>query len=199
MALLPFFILVGLFEILPILSIIVRSFMPQGGAIGITLENYIRIFTTMLYQSAIINSLFIAVCSSVIGLAVAFLGAKAAYEKGGRAKKIFMSILNMVSNFSGVPLAFAYIIMLGNKGVVNLIGLKVGIGFLADIQIHLRRLDLFIVGFYLYIVQQITPLRNELADRTPSQHQDEKSQKKYYRKRFIHISNGEQCKFVRQR
>ena len=39
LALLPFLILVGLFEILPILSIIVRSFMPQGGAIGITLEN----------------------------------------------------------------------------------------------------------------------------------------------------------------
>ena len=136
LALLPFLILVGLFEILPILSIIVRSFMPQGGAIGITLENYIRIFTTKLYQSAIINSLFIAVCSSVIGLAVAFLGAKAAYEKGGRAKKIFMSILNMVSNFSGVPLAFAYIIMLGNTGVFTLIGQKFGIGFLAEFPLY---------------------------------------------------------------
>ncbi|HJC10522.1 MAG TPA: ABC transporter permease subunit [Candidatus Blautia merdigallinarum] len=135
-ALLPFLILVGLFEILPILSIIIRSFMPQGGAIGITLENYIRIFTTKLYQSAIINSLFIAVCSSVIGLAVAFLGAKAAYEKGGRAKKIFMSILNMVSNFSGVPLAFAYIIMLGNTGVFTLIGQKFGIGFLAEFPLY---------------------------------------------------------------
>ena len=43
-ALLPFLILVGLFEVLPVISIIVRSFMPQGGAIGVTLENYIRIF-----------------------------------------------------------------------------------------------------------------------------------------------------------
>lgn len=129
-ALLPFLILVGLFEVLPVISIIVRSFMPQGGAIGVTLENYIRIFTTKLYQSAIWNSLFIAVCSSAIGLAVAFFGAKAAYEKGGTAKKIFMSILNMVSNFSGVPLAFAYIIMLGNTGVFTLIGQKLRIGFL---------------------------------------------------------------------
>ena len=56
-ALLPFLILVGLFEVLPVISIIVRSFMPQGGAIGVTLENYIRIFTTKLYQSAIWNSL----------------------------------------------------------------------------------------------------------------------------------------------
>ena len=80
--------------------------------------------------------MFIAVCSSVIGLAVAFLGAKAAYEKGGRAKKIFMSILNMVSNFSGVPLAFAYIIMLGNTGVFTLIGQKFGIGFLAEFPLY---------------------------------------------------------------
>ena len=135
-ALLPFLILVGLFEVLPVISIIVRSFMPQGGAIGVTLENYIRIFTTKLYQSAIWNSLFIAVCSSAIGLAVAFFGAKAAYEKGGTAKKIFMSILNMVSNFSGVPLAFAYIIMLGNTGVFTLIGQKLGIGFLAEFPLY---------------------------------------------------------------
>lgn len=135
-ALLPFLLLVGLFEIVPVISIVIRSFMPQGGGIGVTLENYTRIFTTKLYQSAIVNSLFIAVCSSVIGLAVAFFGAKAAYEKGGRAKKIFMSILNMVSNFSGVPLAFAYIIMLGNTGVFTLIGQKLGIGFLAEFPLY---------------------------------------------------------------
>lgn len=135
-ALLPFLLLVGLFEIVPVISIVIRSFMPQGGGIGVTLENYTRIFTTKLYQSAIVNSLFIAVCSSVIGLTVAFFGAKAAYEKGGRAKKIFMSILNMVSNFSGVPLAFAYIIMLGNTGVFTLIGQKLGIGFLAEFPLY---------------------------------------------------------------
>ena len=67
---------------------------------------------------------------------VSFFGAKAAYEKGGIAKKIFMSILNMVSNFSGVPLAFAYIIMLGNTGVLTLIGQKYGIGFLAEFPLY---------------------------------------------------------------
>lgn len=135
-ALLPFLLLVGLFEIVPVISIVIRSFMPQGGGIGVTLENYTRIFTTKLYQSAIVNSLFIAVCSSVIGLAVAFFGAKAAYEKGGSTKRIFMSILNMVSNFSGVPLAFAYIIMLGSTGVFTLIGQKMGIGFLAEFPLY---------------------------------------------------------------
>lgn len=136
LALLPFLILVGLFEIIPIVSIIIRSFTPENGELGITLANYVNVFTKKLYQSAIINSLLIAVCSSVVGLIVAFFGAKAAYEKGGKAKKIFMSLLNMVSNFSGVPLAFAYIIMLGNTGVLTLFGQKYGIQFLAEFPLY---------------------------------------------------------------
>ena len=135
-ALLPFVILIGLFEIIPIISVVIRSFTTDDGTIGITLDHYIRIFSTHLYRSAIINSLVIAIFSSVIGLVVSFFGAKAAYEKGGIAKKIFMSILNMVSNFSGVPLAFAYIIMLGNTGVLTLIGQKYGIGFLAEFPLY---------------------------------------------------------------
>ena len=135
-ALLPFIILISMFEIIPVLGIVIRSFTPDDGTIGVTLSNYIRVFSKPLYQSAIINSLVIAVFSSVIGLVVAFFGAKAAYEKGGTAKKIFMSILNMVSNFSGVPLAFAYIIMLGNTGVLTLIGQKYGIGFLANFPLY---------------------------------------------------------------
>lgn len=135
-ALLPFIILISMFEIIPVLGIVIRSFTPDDGTIGVTLSNYIRVFSKTLYQSAIINSLVIAVFSSVIGLVVAFFGAKAAYEKGGTAKKIFMSILNMVSNFSGVPLAFAYIIMLGNTGVLTLIGQKYGIGFLANFPLY---------------------------------------------------------------
>lgn len=135
-ALLPFVILIGLFEIVPIISIVIRSFTPDSGEMGITLDNYIRIFSKPLYRSAIVNSLIIAIFSSVIGLVVSFFGAKAAYEKGGTAKKIFMSILNMVSNFSGVPLAFAYIIMLGNTGVLTLIGQKYGIGFLGNFPLY---------------------------------------------------------------
>ena len=135
-ALLPFVILIGMFEIMPIITIVIRSFTPDNGALGVTLSNYVRIFSKPLYQSAIINSFIIAFFSSTIGLAISFLGAKAAYEKGGTVKKIFMSILNMVSNFSGIPLAFAYIIMLGNTGVLTLIGKKYGIGFLGNFPLY---------------------------------------------------------------
>lgn len=136
LALLPFLILAGMFELLPVLTIIGRSFMPEGGGFGLTFENYTNIFSKQLYRSAIQNSLIISIISAAIGLIVAFAGGKAACERGGRIKRIFMSILNMVSNFSGVPLAFSFIILFGNAGVVTILGKTLGIKVLSDFPLY---------------------------------------------------------------
>ena len=135
-ALVPFLLLCLLFEIIPVIFTVIRSFFPEGGDMGFTLDNYINIFTGKLYQQAIVNSLLISILSSVIGLLVAFIGAKAVHEEKGKLKQVFMSILNMVSNFSGVPLAFAYIIMFGNIGVMTMIGANYGIEFLAEFPLY---------------------------------------------------------------
>ena len=135
-ALIPFLLLCVLFELIPILYTIIRSFVPEGETFGFTFANYINIFTKPLYQKAIVNSLIISILSSIIGLIVAFIGAKAVHESKGKLNNIFMSILNMVSNFSGVPLAFAYIIMFGNVGVMTMIGSNYGIEFLANFPLY---------------------------------------------------------------
>ena len=136
LALIPFLVLCVLFELIPIIYTIIRSFVPEGEDFGFTLANYINIFTKPLYQKAIVNSLIISILSSIIGLIVAFIGAKAVHESKGKLNNIFMSILNMVSNFSGVPLAFAYIIMFGNVGVMTMIGSNYGIEFLANFPLY---------------------------------------------------------------
>ena len=136
LALIPFLVLCILFELILIIYTVVRSFVPEGEDIGFTFANYINIFTKPLYQKAIINSLIISVLSSIIGLIIAFIGAKAVHETKGKLNNIFMSILNMVSNFSGVPLAFAYIIMFGNVGVMTMIGSNYGIEFLANFPLY---------------------------------------------------------------
>lgn len=136
LALLPFLLLCLLFEIIPVVYTVLRSFVPEGTEAGFTFENYIRIFTVPLYQKAIVNSLMISVLSSIIGLVVAFIGAKAVHDEKGKLSRFFMSILNMVSNFSGIPLAFAYIIMFGNIGVMTMIGAKYGIGFLETFPLY---------------------------------------------------------------
>ena len=53
-ALLPFFIIVLLFEILPLINILIESFSKTGGG-GFTLDHFVKIFSTRLYQQSIYN------------------------------------------------------------------------------------------------------------------------------------------------
>ena len=135
MALLPFLVVALLYEIVPLIMVIMNSFQSDTGT-GITLENYRTIADKLLYQKAIFNSVRISLISSIGGIMVAFLGAKAISESQGKISNIFMTILNMVSNFAGVPLAFAYMVLLGNAGFMVHVGQKLGISALADFNLY---------------------------------------------------------------
>lgn len=133
--LLPFFLIAFLFEILPLTNIVIESFSKAGGN-GFTLEHFVKIFTTRLYQQSIFNSLWISIFSALAGIIIAFLGAKAANAASAKVRNIFTSVLNITSNFAGVPLAFAFMILLGNVGILTLIGKNYGISFLADFDLY---------------------------------------------------------------
>ena len=135
MALLPFLVVALLYEIVPLIMVVMNSFQSDTGA-GIILENYRTIADKLLYQKAIFNSIRISLISSIGGIIVAFLGAKAISESQGKIANIFMTILNMVSNFAGVPLAFAYMVLLGNAGFMVHVGQKLGISALADFNLY---------------------------------------------------------------
>lgn len=137
LALLPFLIVVILFEVVPLITIIFNSFMPRD-AFGFTLEHYKTIFTKLMYQQAIKNSIIISVVSSFFGIIIAFLGGMSAYNIGSKSKlhKAFLTILNMTSNFAGVPLAFAYMIILGNSGIMVQVGKQFGINALANYNLY---------------------------------------------------------------
>ena len=133
--LLPFFLIAFLFEILPLANIVIESFSKTGGN-GFTLEHFVKIFTTRLYQQSIFNSLWISIFSALAGIIIAFLGAKAANAASAKVRNIFTSVLNITSNFAGVPLAIAFMILLGNVGILTLIGKNYGISFLADFDLY---------------------------------------------------------------
>lgn len=135
LAILPFILLVLFYELIPIFMIIVRSFKTEGH-IGFTLEHYRSIFTKRLYQQAVLNSILISILSSLIGIVIAFFGAKAANNLNSKWKSFFIHILNMTSNFAGIPLAFAFIILLGNMGILVLLGKNMGISALADFNVY---------------------------------------------------------------
>lgn len=135
LALVPFLIVAMLYEIVPLITVIVKSFQPDGGT-GFTLENYQSVFSKLLYQKAIINSIKISLTSAVAGTIIAFLGARAAHQHQGKLNHVFMTVLNMVSNFAGIPLAFAYMILLGNAGLVVNIGKELGINALSTYNLY---------------------------------------------------------------
>lgn len=134
-ALLPFAVVTLLYELIPLVMVVIRSFQPDMGG-NFTLENYETVFTKLLYQKAMINSLKISVVSAVVGIAVAFLGARAIHQEQGKMGRFFMMILNMVSNFAGIPLAFAYMILLGNAGLMVHIGESLGVEALANYNLY---------------------------------------------------------------
>jgi putative spermidine/putrescine transport system permease protein len=135
LALLPFILLILIFEIVPLINIIGLAFMPEG-KVGFTLEHFQNIFSKKLYLQSISNSLIISFSSAVVGIIIALFGSKAANEAKMKTRTIFMSMLSMTSNFAGVPLAFAYIILLGNVGVLVMIGKSFGIGFLSEFNLY---------------------------------------------------------------
>ncbi len=137
LVLLPFAVVVLLFELLPLAMLVIDSFgSDTDKTVLFTLENYTKIFTTLSYKTAIKNSLIITVVSTVFGIIIAFLGAQAAHNSRGKFRSVFMTVLNMTSNFAGVPLAFAYMIIIGNAGVVKKIAEAMDIGFIQNFDLY---------------------------------------------------------------
>ena len=120
LALLPFLVVTFMYEIIPLITIIINSFRPDDGG-GFTLENYHTVFSKLLYRMAITNSIKISLISKAVG---------------GKLRSVFMTVLNMVSNFAGIPLAFAYMILLGNAGVMIQLGRAMGWDALANFNLY---------------------------------------------------------------
>jgi putative spermidine/putrescine transport system permease protein len=137
LALLPFLVVVFLYEILPLVMMILSSFRSEvDKTILFTLDNYITAFTRLAYQRAIINSLKVTAISSLFGIVIGFIGAQAIHNATGKIKNVFLTVLNMTSNFAGVPLAFAYMIILGNSGVIIQFAKTYGIEALANFDLY---------------------------------------------------------------
>jgi putative spermidine/putrescine transport system permease protein len=149
LALIPFIALISLYEIVPLTNLIVKSFQSSTGT-GFSLEQYATIFSKAIYKRAIINSLKVSIVSSVVGIIVAFFGAKAIHSVGGRLKNFFTLILNVTSNFSGVPLAFSFMLLLGNSGIIIAIARQLGWEAIANFDLYSSR-GLILIYVYFQV------------------------------------------------
>lgn len=144
---LPLAFIIIFFECVPLFSMVTKSFMDDG---GLTLENFRQVFEKPVYLVALKNSLWITLTSTLTGLVIDFFLAMALYKDSGKGKSLYLSLLNLTSTFSGVPLAIAFITMLGTSGVFVLISKAIGFTPLASYNLYSMK-GMFIIYVYFQI------------------------------------------------
>ncbi|APQ09998.1 ABC transporter permease [Pseudomonas oryzihabitans] len=123
--LLPFLLVFGAFQLAPLAWIALNSFQASDGGWG--LANYGEILGSPFYLQAIRLSLEISLWSSVLGLVISLIGAYSLTRVESRLRGFVVAFTNMTSNFAGVPLAFAFIILLGINGCLTLALQRLGL------------------------------------------------------------------------
>lgn len=130
--LIPFFVVFFMFIVAPFLWILINSFIDQNGKWGF--DNYKEIFDSRFFMQSFLNSFYISLISSFVALIISLFGSYSLYKiQTSHFGNLFLSLNTMTSNFSGVPLAFAFIILMGANGAINLLFKDLGIDFVIDI------------------------------------------------------------------
>ncbi|MGL5694806.1 MAG: ABC transporter permease [Peptostreptococcaceae bacterium] len=135
LGLIPFSIMVLAFLFGPLITMIIMSFKSTGGG-GFSLEQYKEVFTNAFYMQSFKNSISISLISSSISVTICIATAYFITKLSQKTQDMVLNLSNLTNNFAGVPLAFAFIIMLGNSGLFVLLGKKLGIGFLTDFNLY---------------------------------------------------------------
>ena len=125
LCLLPFAVFFIVFQIAPLVWVLIHSVQSEDTGWG--LANFTKIFNSKFYLQAIQHSLEISFWSSLFGIVIAILGSYSLRKVDSRLRNFVNAFANMTSNFSGVPLAFAFIILLGFNGSITIMLKQAGI------------------------------------------------------------------------
>jgi putative spermidine/putrescine transport system permease protein len=117
-ALTPFFLFCGLFELVPVLILL-------GGALGgwqePTLQYVLKVFTHPIYRQGVINSLILSTASALIGTIVGTaVGYAVSTTHHERVRHTSTALASLTSSSGGVALAFAFITVLGATGAITI-------------------------------------------------------------------------------
>jgi putative spermidine/putrescine transport system permease protein len=134
LVLLPFAVIVVFFLVIPALSLLWGSFH-VGGSGAATLANYDYLSGANKSLQPFINSFIISLASMISGGVLGLIIAQALVSSKNRVlEQLTITFSSVAANFAGVPLAFAYVAMIGVNGLLTrfLAGLGVnlyGAGF----------------------------------------------------------------------
>jgi putative spermidine/putrescine transport system permease protein len=111
----------------PVIALLIQSFLSDEGTL--TLANWVEILTSRLNRRAILTSLLLGASSATTSL---LIGAPIAWFVSRMlptGRSLWLSMLNMATNFSGIGLAFGFVAILGSFGMVTLAFKDLGLPF----------------------------------------------------------------------
>lgn len=119
LAALPFVTLIALFLLAPLAWVLLHAVQTEAGAWSVA--NLAAVFRNPFYAQSLGISLKISAISAIVGLVIGFQGAYSLYRiRHSLLGRFWLSLNSLLSNFSGVPLAFAMMIVFGNAGIFTL-------------------------------------------------------------------------------
>nr|WP_237497164.1 ABC transporter permease subunit [Lysinibacillus sp. HST-98] len=129
----PFLVLLLLFFLVPLLYMLITSFQNSE---GFTLKQYESIFTNHYILQGFKNSITLSVISAMIALLITLFAVYAMMNFSEPVREKILILTNLTSNFSGIPLAFAFIVLLGNSGLFTLLFDKWDIDVLTSFSLY---------------------------------------------------------------
>lgn len=117
----PLLAVLLLFSLAPAAWVLFNSVRVADAVDAWSLANFSEILGSPFYRQAFGNSFAIALYSSLIALLIGVVAAASLTQVDAMLRDLAVSFTNMAGNLSGVPLAFAFIVVMGSNGALTLL------------------------------------------------------------------------------
>ncbi|WP_119275173.1 ABC transporter permease [Taklimakanibacter deserti] len=124
LAALPFLIVIFMFELLPLIAVAANSLMKEDAT---SIGNYFEILTSRFYLGSFKVSFAISIATALIGLGIGLPAAVILKRMPGKVQQFVVICSNIGANFTGFPLAFSFVILLGVSGSFTLLMQRMGL------------------------------------------------------------------------
>ncbi|MFJ8235426.1 ABC transporter permease [Ureibacillus sp. NPDC094379] len=124
-----------MFLVIPMALMVTSSFTSESTG-AFTLDNYVEVLTNPYYTQSFVNSGIISLFSAIAGIMFAIIVSYAMTNLPEKIQDKLTVYINVAANFAGVPLAFAFIILLGNSGVFTLFIEKLNLPILRSFNLY---------------------------------------------------------------
>ncbi len=131
LALAPLFAVLLLFEVLPLCAVVMSSFSRGGHW---SFGNYAELIGSGYHRGAFVTSLWLSLFTTLLGMGLALPISRLLQRVPEGIQTLILTYSNIGANFTGFPLAFAFIIMFGLSGSFTLL-LKAA-GLIDDLNIY---------------------------------------------------------------